>query len=254
LPSPCPPLPSSSLPSSSAARSCRSSSPTVVVVWSPHRCSLASHHPHLSIPSLVNCCSSSVAIALVAVARPPPSLPSLLPPSPLPSSPHAALVADAMARAALAPFVDRHPHCHHHRPCHPCPLCHCHHNLPHALVVCCRPPSWSCGHLVDALLPATARLCRSRCWLIVMIIQRFQMQGVHQRGGHGGHIEEPVKSALLSAGWCVHGEPTGEPPRGNLMVGKAGTRMSYHSNGGALIASCRPTLRRLAMVGCCVLC
>jgi hypothetical protein len=30
--------------------------------------------------------------------------------------------------------------------------------------------------------------------------------------------------------------------------------MSYHSSSGALIASHRLSLRRLAMVGCCVLC
>ncbi len=41
------------------------------------RRSLASHRPPLSIPSLVDCCSPSVAIALVAVARPPPLSPSL---------------------------------------------------------------------------------------------------------------------------------------------------------------------------------
>ncbi len=76
-PFPCPPSPSSSLPSSSAARSRCSSSPTVVVVWSPRRRSLASHRPPLSIPSLVDCCSPSVAIALVAVAHPPPLSPSL---------------------------------------------------------------------------------------------------------------------------------------------------------------------------------
>jgi hypothetical protein len=141
-PLPFPPLPSSSLPSSSAARYRRSSSPTVVVVWLPHQLSLASHRPPLSIPSLVDCCSPSVTIALVTVARPPPSSPSLLPPSPLPSSSHATLVADAMAPAALAIFVDRHPYCRHHRPCHPCPLCHCHHHPPHSLVVCPCPPSW----------------------------------------------------------------------------------------------------------------
>ncbi len=196
----------------------------------------------------------SVTIALVAVTRPPPSSPLLLPPSPSPSSSHATLVADAMARAALALFVDRHPHCRHHRPCHPHPLRHCHHHPPHALVVCRRPPSWSCGRLVNALLPATARLRCSHCWLIVMIIQRLQTQGIHQRRGRGGHIEEPLKSALSSAGRCVHGEPTGGPTHGDLMVDKAGTRMSYHSSGGAPIASRRPSLRRLAMVGCCVLC
>jgi hypothetical protein len=86
-----------------------------------------------------------------------------------------------------------------------------------------------------------------------MIIRRFQMQGIHQQGGQGGHIEEPVKSALSLAGRCIHGEPTGEPTHGNLMVGKAGTRMSYHSSGGAPIASRRPSLQRLAMVGSCVL-
>jgi hypothetical protein len=100
-----------------------------------------------------------------------------------------------------------------------------------------------------------------------MIIRRFQTQGIHQRRGQGGHIEEPVKSALSLAGLCVHGEPTGEPTRGDfhgeptgeptrsdLMVGEAGTRMSYYSSGGAPIASRRPSLWRLVMVGCCVLC
>ncbi len=161
------------------------SSPTVVVVWSPQQLSLVSHRLPLLIPSLVDCCSPSDAIALLAVARPPPLSPLLLPPSPSPSSLHATLVADAMARAALTLFVDRYPHCRHHCPCHPHPLCHCHHHPLHALVVCRCPPSWSCGRLVDALLPATARLHRSRCWLIVMIIQRFQTQGIDQQGGKG---------------------------------------------------------------------
>ncbi len=76
-PFPCPPSPSSLLPSSSTARSHRSLSPTVVVVWSPRRRFLTSHRPPLLIPSLVDYCSPSVAIALVAVARPPPLSPSL---------------------------------------------------------------------------------------------------------------------------------------------------------------------------------
>jgi hypothetical protein len=58
----------------------------------------------------------SIAIALVAVACLPPLLPSLLPPLPLPSFLHATLVSNAMACAALALFVDRHPHCHYHHP------------------------------------------------------------------------------------------------------------------------------------------
>ncbi len=176
-----------------------------------------------------------------------------MPPSHSPSSSHATLV-DAMARAALALFVHQHPHCRHHRPCHPRPLRYCHHHLPHALVICRCPPLWSCGCLVDALLSATACLCCSRRWLIVVIIRRFQTQGIHQWGGRRGHILEPVKSALSSAGRCVHGAPTSEPTRGNLMVGEAGTRMSYHSSSGALITSYHPSLGRLAMVGCCVLC
>ncbi len=32
------------------------------------------------------------------------------------------------------------------------------------------PPSWSCGRLVGALSPATARLCQSRCWFIVVCL------------------------------------------------------------------------------------
>ena len=34
------------------------------------------------------------------------------------------------------------------------------------------------------------------------------------------------------------------------MVDKAGTKRSYYSSGGALVASGRPPLQRLAMVGC----
>ena len=150
--------------------------------------------------------------------------------------------------------MDQHPHCRHHCSCHPCRLCCCHHHPLHALVICRCLSLWSCGCLVDALSPATAHLCCSRHWLIVMIIRSFKTQGIHQQGGQGVHIGEPFKSALLPAGWCVHSEPTGEQTCGNLMVGEAVTRMSYHSSGSALISSCRPSLRCLGMVGCCVLC
>jgi hypothetical protein len=190
-------------PSSSPACYPRSLLPTVVVVWLPCQCSLASHHPPLSIPLLVDCCSPSVAIAFVAITRPPPLSPSLLPPSPSLSPLHATLVANAMAHAALAIFEDRHPHCRHHSPCHPCPLCHCHHHPPHALVVCRRPPSWSCGCLINALLPATARLCCSRCWLIVMIIRRFQTQEIHQQEGARG-THKRARQISFIVGWAVH--------------------------------------------------
>jgi hypothetical protein len=190
-------------PSSSTACYRHLSSPTIVAVQLPCRRSLASHHPPLSIPLLVDCCLPSVAIALVAVACLPPSLPSLLPSLPSPSSSHATLVTDTMARAALAIFVDRHPHCRHHRPCHPCPLCHCHHHPPHALVVCHCPPSWSCGCLVDTLLPATAHLRCSRHWLIVMIIQRFQTQGNHQQEGVRG-THKRARQINFIVNWAVH--------------------------------------------------
>jgi hypothetical protein len=196
----------------------------------------------------------SIAIALIAIACLSALLPLLLPPLLLPSSSHATLVVNAMARVALALFVDRYPHCRHHCPCHPCPLRCCHHHPPHTLVVCRCPLSWSCGCLVNALSPAIACLHCSRCWLIVMIIQCFQNQGIHQQGGQRRHIGEPVKSALLLAGWCIHGELTSEPTCGDLMVGEAGTRISYHSSGGALLAGHHPSLQALAMVGCCVLC
>jgi hypothetical protein len=45
-----------------------------------------------------------------------------------------------------------------------------HHHPPHALVVCRRPPSWTCGCLDNALLPTTTRLCQCRCWLIVVCL------------------------------------------------------------------------------------
>jgi hypothetical protein len=140
----------------------------------------------------------------------PPLLPMPWPMLPLPSLSTSNLMAVTIALAILALFVAAITIRHtlllfivaHHRGC----------------VVALLTPS--------SLLPTAARLHCSRRWLIVMIIQRFQTQGIHQRGGQGGHIEEPVKSALLSAGRCVHGEPTGEPTCGYLMVGEAGTRMS----------------------------
>jgi hypothetical protein len=137
----------------------------------PCQQSLTSHHLPLPILLLIDCCLLSLfAIALVAIACLPPLSPLLLLPLPLPSLLHTTLVADTMAHAALALFVNRHPHCHHHCPCHSPPLCCCHHHPPHALAVCCRPPSWLCGCLVNTLLPATTRLCYSCHWLIVMVI------------------------------------------------------------------------------------
>jgi hypothetical protein len=57
----------------------------------------------------------TVAIALVAVNRLPPSLPSLLPTKPSLSSSHSTLVANAITRfIPLALFVTRHPYPHRH--------------------------------------------------------------------------------------------------------------------------------------------
>jgi hypothetical protein len=104
----------------------------------------------------------ALAIALIAVARPSPSLPLLLQPSPLPSLSHSTTIANAIVLfVALALFVNRHPHCRHHRPCHPHALCCCRHNPRHALEVHRRPLSWSCDCLVNALSPATALLLPS---------------------------------------------------------------------------------------------
>ncbi len=88
---------------------------------------------------------------------------------PSPSSSHSTLVTNAILLVvALALFVAHHPHFCHHSPVHPRPLRCCHHHPLHALVVRRRPPLWSCGCLVGALSIATARLCRSCRWLIVV--------------------------------------------------------------------------------------
>jgi hypothetical protein len=50
------------------------------------------------------------------------------------------------------------------------------------------------------------------------------------------------------------GEPIDEPSHDDLMVDKAGTKTSYYSSEGTLVASLRPSLQRLTMVGCCDLC
>ena len=39
-----------------------------------------------------------------------------------------------------------------------------------------------------------------------------------------------------------------------VVVDKVGTRPTSYSSGGALVASRRPPLQRLAVVGCCILC
>ncbi len=58
----------------------------------------------------------------------------------------------------------------HHSPVHPRPLRRCHRHPPHALVVRRCPPLWSCGCLIGALSLATAHLCRSHRWLIVVCL------------------------------------------------------------------------------------
>jgi hypothetical protein len=51
-----------------------------------------------------------IAMAFVAIARPPPSLPLPLLRLPLPSLSHTTLITNAMALAALTLFVAHHPH------------------------------------------------------------------------------------------------------------------------------------------------
>jgi hypothetical protein len=67
---------------------------------------------------------------------------------------------------------------------------------------------------------------------------KAKSEGSISKGGGGEHIGEPAKSPFLLAG-RVQDEPT----YGNLMVCKAGTRKSYHSSSGAILASCHPPLQ-----------
>jgi hypothetical protein len=232
-----------------------------------------------------------------------------------------------LAEVAIALFIARHPHCHHHRRCRPrpclCPLRRppallpspsptlsplllpsptslslARHPRPHCSCRRCHcplrrmPPSsptqWpvppSPSLSPAALVSGTITLATLTLFVSAVIIRcaLLSFVVVHRCGrvvvchrlpftlpllvdcchyptlpilrdppteGGGGHIGEPVKSPLSSAGQCVHGEPT----RDSSMVGKAGTRMSNLSSGVALIASRHPPLRRLTMVGCCVL-
>ncbi len=184
----------------------------------------------------------------------------------------ATLVAMALAAVTIALFVAHHPRRQRHGPCPPRPLC-------------CPPPSLPSllplPSLPSLLLPSPSAACSHHLSLpTIMVVwspRRCSLASHHppllplshvdchdypmlpnsrdpSAEGAGGHTREPVKSASSSAGRCIHGEPTDESNCGDLMVGKAGTRMSYHSSSGVLIASRRPLLRRLAMVGCCVLC
>ncbi len=126
----------------------------------------------------------------------------------------ATLVAIALVAKAIALFVALHPRRQHHRLLHP-PLSLRHPPLP--------PLSPS---------PSPCRPHPFRHMLPLLVIVFFHLQ-------------------------CrLGGEPTGEPTRNDLMVDKAGTgtKTSYYSSRGALVASRRPPFKRLAMVGCCVLC
>ena len=104
-------------------RSCRRRHCLFVACHPYHRCHRPCHPhpPSLSPASLVtititHVIAVDVAIALVAVNRLPPSLPSLLPPKPSLSLLHSTLVANAIARfIPLALFVTRHPYPHRHR-------------------------------------------------------------------------------------------------------------------------------------------
>ncbi len=151
---------------------------------------------------------------------------------PLPSLLHATLIANAMTRAALALLVARHPHCHHHHPCHSCPIRPCHrHHPPHTLVICHRWLLWLCGH-------QHSLACHYPLLTISLLVDCFHypnlpISRIHQQMRGWGHIRELVKSPLSLAGQCVHGKPT----CGDLMIGKARIRTSYHSSGGILIAS-----------------
>jgi hypothetical protein len=51
----------------------------------------------------------------------------------------------SLATIAITLLVARHPHCSHHHPYHPSPLCRCPHHPPHAHVIRRCPPSWSCS-------------------------------------------------------------------------------------------------------------
>jgi hypothetical protein len=184
-----------------------------------------------------------------------------------------ALVAIALATIAIALlYAARHPRCQRHGPCRPCPLCQPVSSLlspsplPSLPSLSLPSPSIARSHcllLPTAVVVWSPRQCSltSHCPLSLLLLlvdchdyPMLPKSRDPSAGGQGRHIGEPVESALSLAGQCIHGEPTGEPTRGDLMVGKAGTRMPYHSSGSTLIANRRPSLRRLATVGYCVLC
>jgi hypothetical protein len=177
----------------------------------------------------------------------------------------ATLVAIALAAVAIALFVARHPRRQRHGPCRPCPLCQLAPSLPSPSPLpslpssllpspsAARPRCLSSPTVVVVWSPRQCPLASHYLSLLLLSLvdcHDYPMlpntRDPSAGGARGTHRRAPQIS--------VYGEPTSEPTRGNLMVGEAGTRMSYHSSGGALIASCHPSLRCLTMVGCCVLC
>ncbi len=178
------------------------------------------------------------------------------------------IIAITLAAEAIALFVALHPCCQCHcllccppplchppslsplpSPCRPCPLSHM---LP-LLVDCFFSSLLQMGGVLGNQLP----LLFSRQWTCptstghspLMPFAFFVTNAGTPKTALGVGIDG---IAYLNCG--LGGEPTGEPTHGNLMAGKAGTRTSYYSSGGALVASRHPPLQHLAMVGCCVLC
>ncbi len=135
------------------------------------------------------------------LCRMPPLLPMQWPVLPLPSLPPTALIAVTIALVTLTLFV--------------------------AAIIICRTlktfvVAHHRGHVVVCHCPPfTLPLLVDCCHYLTLPILRDPPM---EEGG--GHIGEPIKSPLLLAGQCIHGEPT----CGNLMVGDAGTRMSNHSS------------------------
>ncbi len=149
---------------------------------------------------------------------------------------HPNLVYIAITLSALSPSACLPPLSPSPLPCRPLPL----HRLP--------PSSLSPLPLPPSPLPSMTPAILVTIAIAHGVAFAVSRDSPAERGG--GTHRRAHQITFIVGRRCVHGEPT----HSDEMVSKAGTRTSYHSRGGALIASRHPPLQRLAMVGCCILC
>jgi hypothetical protein len=177
------------------SRNCANLLSSLFICLFTHQPCCHCHCPRHCLCCCCHPCCCCLPIILIAIA--------LASVAPSPFSSHATFVANVMAPAALALFSAHHPHCRHHCPCHPCPLCCCCHHLLHALVACCCPLSWLCSRRCSLtcrrpplMLPSLVDCCQ-----YLMLPNSSDSPA---EGGRGTHRR--ARQITFIVGWAVRSQ------------------------------------------------